>query len=228
MGRKALLAVGLSLLLVYVPVAPAASPAIVGQMSAKGAAEVNGVPVPADRTVFAGDRIATRENTAVAVSLSGGDQIFLPQLTTAQVNRTASRVTVSLERGALAVVNRSSEAVVVEANGVRIQPAGHRGGIYEVAVNGNIVQVLARKGTALVEAANRNVEVKEGTTMNATVAPGSPKPQPAGGLSTLAVVSIVVSTAAGIAGLALGVVAATRSNPEDCVAVSPSLTLTCK
>ncbi len=211
MGCRTLLAMLLVVLLAYAPVAPAASPAVVGKINTKGTAEVNGAPVPAEATVFTGDRISTQKNTA-----SGA-------LTAARISRTGDQVTVALERGALAVVNRSADPVVIEANGVRIQAAGPAGAVYEVAVQGRGLKVMARKGTAVVKATDRTVEVKEGTTMDATVAPG---PTGAGGASSLLTIVTVVGAAAGITGLALGVQALRRSQPQNCVVVSPN-TISC-
>ncbi len=207
----------LALLLVYAPVAPAGSPAVVGKLSTKGTAEVNGAPVPAETTVFAGDRISTQKDTALGLTLPGGNQVFLPALSAARVQRDGHRVTVSLERGALAVVSRAAEPVVIEANGVRIQTAGSTAGAYEVAIHGRSLKVMARKGTAVVTAADRTVEVKEGTTLEATVAQGSTGP---GGLSPLWTVVLVTSALAGFTGLALGVQAVTRPQPQSCVVVS--------
>lgn len=218
MGSRSLLVTCLSLLLVYAPVAPAATPAVVGKVQTKGAAEVNGTAVPSEATLFAGDRITTQKKTASGMSLPGGDQVFLPSLTTAKVTRPDKRVVVTLERGALAVVSRSAEPVIIEANGVRIQ-AGSRQAVYEVAVQGTGLKVLARKGTALVKSADRRVEVKEGTTMDATVGPAPPAP---GALSPLWTVVLVTSAAAGFTGLALGVIALERSQPQDCTVVSPN------
>jgi hypothetical protein len=110
MGPRAILAMGLSLLVAYVPVAPAASPAVVGKMQTKGAAEINGAAAPDETTVFAGDRITTEKETASGLSLPGGDQVFLPSLTAAKVGRSGKRITVTLERGALAVVNPALDA----------------------------------------------------------------------------------------------------------------------
>lgn len=219
MGCRGILAIGLSLLLVYAPVAPAASPAVVGKIETKGSAEVNGTPVPAEATMFAGDRIATQKETASGLSLPGGDQVFLPSLSAAQVNRTGSQVTVSLERGALAVLSRSAQPVVIEANGVRIQAASSAGGIYEVAVNGAGLKVWARKGTALVKAPDRTVEVKEGTRLEATV---SPSPIGGGSVGPLLTILIVTGVAAGLTGLVLGIEALNRPEPQDCIVVSPS------
>lgn len=228
MRLRAFLATCLAMLLVYAPVVPAATPEVVGKINSRGIAEVNGTPMPSDATVFAGDRIATRKDSVATLALTGGDQVFLPKLSAAQVNRTGSQVTIALQRGALAVINRSSDSLVVETHGVRIQAAGKAGGIYEVAVNGKAVQVQARKGAALVTASNRTVEVKEGTTLDATVA--DPGPAGAlGGLSPMATAVLATSTAAGLTGLGLGVAAITRSQPEDCKPViSPAGKIVCQ
>lgn len=224
MGSKAVLAVLLSLLLAYVPVVESASPAAIGKISTKGKAAVNGTAVPEEATVFAGDRISTEKETATGLSLPGGDQVFLPALTTAQLLRNDAQVIVALEHGALAVISRSNQPVTIRANGVEIQSAKAAGAVYEVAVQGTSLKVMARKGTALVKAANRTVEVNEGTTLDAT-APAAP-PVAAGGLSPLWTGIIVVSTAAGFTGLGLGIAAKLRSQPQDCTVVSPN-TIVC-
>jgi hypothetical protein len=216
MGLRAFLAICLSLLLVYAPVASAASPAAVGKIQTKGRAEVNGASVPEEATVFAGDRITTAKETASGLTFPGGDQVFLPSLSSAQVNRADNQVSVTLVRGALAVVSRSAQPVVIEANGVRIQAAQPGSAVYEVAVNGTSLKVLAHKGTALVKGSNRTVEVKEGATMEATASP-----QGGGGLSPLMTIVLLTGAAAGFTGLGLGIAALQRSQPQDCVVVSP-------
>lgn len=216
MRFRGFLATLLSLLLVCTA---ASSPTAVGKMNTKGTAEVNGAIVPGEATLFSGDRIATQKSTASGLSFSPGNQVFLAALTAAQVHRTGNQVTVTLERGALAVVDRSANPVVVEANGVRIGAAGSSSGIYEVALHGTGLKVMARKGTALVKASNRTVEVKEGTTMEATVAAG---PFAAGGLSPLMTVVVITSATLGITGFILGIQALLRPHPEDCVVVSPN------
>ncbi len=219
MRCRAFLAAGLSLLLVYAPVVPAASPVALAKIQTKGRAEVNGTPVPEEATVFAGDRITTAKQTASGLTFPGGDQVFLPSLSSAQVNGATNQITVALERGALAVVSRGAQPVVIEANGVHIQADRPSGAVYEVAVNGTALKVLARKGTALVKASNRTVEVKEGTTLEATAPPQGP---PTGGLSPLWTVVLITSAAAGFTGLALAIAALERPQPQDCVVVSPA------
>ncbi len=223
MGWKAVLACAVSLLLAYAPMAPASSPAAVGKIITKGQAEVNGAATPSEATVFSGDRITTAKDTTTGLTLTGGDQVFLPALSAAQFTRAGGQLTVTLQRGALAVVSRSAEPVVVEANGVHIRAASARGGVYEVAVNGTALKVMARRGNALVTASNRTVEVKEGTTLDATAGPAEPAPTAgAGGLSALWTAVLVTSSAAGFTGLALGVQASQRTQPQDCTVVSPA------
>src|SRR3989475_9955570 len=172
MGFRAVLATLLSVLLVYVPVVLAASPAVVGKISTKGRTTVNGTLVPEEATVFAGDRIATDKETAAGLSLPGGDQVFLPSLSAAQIKRIDDQVAVVLERGALAVVNRSAQPVIVEVNGVRVRASGTSGAIYEVAVNGTSPKGVGRKGAAGGKAADHTAGGKEGTTLRRTAPPG--------------------------------------------------------
>ena len=217
MGCKAVLAGCLSLLLVYAPVASAASPTAVGKIQTKGKTEVNGTPVPEEATVFAGDRVTTAKETASGLTFPGGDQVFLPSLSAAKVSRADNQIIVALERGALAVVSRSTQPVVIEANGIHIQ-ATRPNAVYEVAVNGTSLKVLARKGNALVKASNRTVEVKEGTALEASAPPQAP----GGGMSPLLTIILMTGAAAGITGLVLGVEALQRPQPQDCVVVSPA------
>jgi ferric-dicitrate binding protein FerR (iron transport regulator) len=223
------IALVLSLLLVTLPVLPAEPPAAVGKLTTRGAAEVNGTALPNEATVFSGDRLATQKDSAMALSLGAGNQVFFPELTRARLERNGNETKVSLERGALAVVSRSGNVPVVETSGVRIQTAGLSPAIFEVAVSGTSLKVLVRAGTMRVIAADRTVEVPEGKMLEATMTPAQPAPQaaPAGtgmtsGLSTIQVIAIAGSLAVGLTGLALGAVALTRPNPQDCKIVGSS------
>ena len=216
---RAFLAVALSVVLVLAPVSMADSPVVVGKMNLKGQVEINGVAAPGESTVFAGDRITTGKETALGLSLNGGDQVFLPSLSAAKVDRAGQQVTVVLERGALAVRNFSGQPILVRAGGVEIQAAAPSSSLYEVAIAGGSLKVLARKGTAVVRASNRTVEVKEGTTMEASVPPTAIS---AGGIGPLWTIVLVTSAAAGITGLVLGVQALNRVQPQDCTVVSPN------
>jgi co-chaperonin GroES (HSP10) len=229
------LALLLSLLLVTLPVLPATPSAAVGKLTTRGAAEVNGTVLPNEATIFSGDRLATQKDSSVALSLGAGNQVFFPEMTRARVERTGNETKVFLERGALAVVSRSGIAPVIETGGVRIGSAGSAPAIFEVAINGASLKVLARTGTARVVGADGPVEVPEGKMLEAKLspAPASPQAPAAGtgmtsGLSTIQVVAIAVGVGAGVTGLALGAVALTRPNPKDCkITGSSPATITC-
>ena len=235
MKHKMNLSLLLSLLLVTLPVLPAEPPAAVGKLTTRGAAEVNGTVLPNEATIFSGDRLATQKDSAVALSLGAGNQVFFPELTRARLERTGNETKVSLERGALAVVSRSGIAPVIETGGVRIQAAGSAPAIFEVAINGASLKVLARTGTARVLGAERSIEVPEGKMLEARLSPPPAPPQaPAAGtgmtsgLSTIQVVAITVGVVAGLTGLTLGAIAATRPNPRDCkITGSSPATITC-
>jgi len=219
MLSKSLVAIVLSGLLIFSQVSMAGSPAVVGKMTMKGLVEINGVAAPSESTVFAGDRISTGKETAVGLFITGGDQLFLPSLSNAGVDRAGQQLIVTLERGALAVINQSGQPVVVRAGGVQIQAMRPSVSLYEVVVADGSLKVLARKGTAVVRASNRTVEVTEGKTLEATV----PNPiSPSGSLGPLWTTVLVASAAAGITGLVVGVQALNRAQPQDCTVVSPN------
>jgi len=134
---------------------------------------------------------------------------------------------IALEQGAVAVANRPADPLVVDAGGARIAGVGGAASAFEVALSGKQLRVLALRGTALVRAAERTVEVKEGMMLDATLAPEPQGPAGAGSLTGFQAFAVVVAVSAGIAGLVFGVSALTRSNPEDCRAVSPSFTVVC-
>ena len=232
MKIKMNVALVLSLLLVALPVLPAEPSAAVGKLTARGAAEVNGTSLPNEGTVFSGDRLSTRKDSAAALSLGTGNQVFFPELTLARVERSGNETKISLEHGALAVVSRSGIVPVVETGGVRIQTAGASPAIFEVAVNGAALKVIARMGGARVISVNHTVEVPEGKMMDATMDP-APQAAPAGtgmtsGLTGIQIAAIAAGVAAGVTGLVLGAVALTKPNPKDCkITGSSPATITC-
>jgi hypothetical protein len=225
MNSKAVLAVLCALLLVYVPGVPAATPAAVGKMNTTGPARINGLAVPTETTVFAGDRIATEAESNATLALAGGGELELGRSSEIEIQRSPSQVTVLLQRGAVAVLSRGDQPVVTQAGGARIHPA-KQGGSYIAAVHGNALRVIAQKGTADVEAADRTVGVNEGKALEAEMMPAPQVGATTSGLSTFAKIVLIAGTAASFTGLGLGVAAITRSNPQDCTVTSAS-TLTC-
>lgn len=233
MTNRTLVAVLCSLLLVYTPIsAPAGATApMLGQVMVNGVAEINGIATPSGANVFPGDQVKTEAKTVAELVVNGGSKVLLPESTAVVLNNEAAQVIVNLKQGALAVLSRSSAPAFVDANGARIKPAARVAVVLEVAVRGDTLKVVARRGSATVETADRTLTVEEGKELNATLVP--PPPQgPAGAArppfrSRLAMWELIAAVGAGLTGLILGIVAISRANPADCKVVSPSGTIQC-
>jgi hypothetical protein len=94
-----------------------------------------------------------------------------------------------------------------------------------VAVNGNSLRISARRGSAVVETADKTLAVPEGKELDATMAP--PPPQASSGTKAaskgkLETAVFVTALAAGVTGLVLGIIAIERPNPVNCVVLSPT------
>lgn len=232
MKNRLPLAMLCSWLLVYTPVAePAATnKPMLGQVMVKGQAKINGMATPSGATVFAGDQVATGTSTVAELILNGGSKVMLPESTAVVLNNDAAQVIVNLKQGAVALLSKSSAPAFVEANGARIKPAADAAVVLEVAVHGNSLKVLSRRGSVTVETADKNLEVEEGKELDATMAPASSQ-GPAGaqvaGRGKLETWVFVTAVAAGLTGLVLGIIAITRPNPADCRVASPSGTIAC-
>jgi len=85
MRPKTFLVLMTSLCLIYAPAASAATPPVVGKMTATGTVAINGVRMPAEVTLFDGDRIATERDTTATLTLAGGGRLVLPALSTARL-----------------------------------------------------------------------------------------------------------------------------------------------
>jgi ferric-dicitrate binding protein FerR (iron transport regulator) len=220
---RPLLVLCTSLILVYQPAAGLATPIAVGQISSsKGAAEINGVRAVKGGTVFSGDRIDTERNATASVSLTAGRQVILVAASSLQIALTGSQVTGTLEHGEVAVLSPASDPTVIEAGGTRIVP-GKGGSVYTVELNNNKLNVTASRGTVLVEAADRTVEVPEGKTLEAALDPaqgpsGSGSPSASGSSSHFVTVLVVSAAALAVATVTLLV----RDLSTGCKVVSPS------
>ncbi len=219
---RPLLVLCTSLLLVYQPAVGSATPIAVGQISSKGAAEINGVRAVTGGAVFSGDRIDTDRNSTASVSLTAGRQVILAEASSLRIALTGSQVTGTLGHGEVAVLSPASDATVIEAGGTRIVP-GKGGSVYTVELNKNNLNVTASRGTVLVEAADRTVEVPEGKTLEATLDPAQ-QPTGAGtpsatGSNTHLVTALVVGAAALAAATVTLLVRDVRTG---CKVVSPS------
>jgi len=194
----------------YQPVAWAAAPAVVGEISVKGSAEINGIGAVNGKTVFSGDRIVTNGNSTASVTSHGGARLLVVESSTVQIKDSSGPLTALLQRGGVAAVSPAEAPLIVEVSGMRIVPA-KTGGIYAVQLAGNKLKVLAQSGTLSVEAANRTVTVPEGKTMDATVgADPAGGGAAAGGSSLLTDILIASTVALAATTLALAIDDATK------------------
>ncbi|GAC1631178.1 MAG: hypothetical protein NVS9B14_02640 [Candidatus Acidiferrum sp.] len=223
MTFKPLLLSLVTIALVYEPAV--ASAPVLGQVIVKGQAKINGTVTPSSATVFLGDRVATETSTVAEVFLNGGSKIVLPEASEVVLSNDAKRIIVDLKQGALAALSTTGSAVVIDALGARIRAAGDNSAVFEVAIRENSLKISARRGSAIVETADKSLELPEGKELDATMAPDPPQ-GPAGakvaGKGKLETIVFITSVGAGITGLALGIVAIQRPNPANCRVVSPS------
>jgi len=226
MTNRALVAVLCSLLLVYLPLtqpAVAANP-VLGQVTVKGEAKINGIVTPSGATLFGGDQVATETNTIAELLLKRGSRVLLPESSAVVLGNDAAQLMVSLNQGGLALVSQSGAPAFIDANGARIKPAAGAV-VLEIAVRGSSLKVLVHKGSATVETADNTLKVEAGKELDATMAPAPPQgpigTRP-GGRGKLETWVFITAVGAGLTGLVLGAIAISRSNPANCTVVSPS------
>jgi hypothetical protein len=207
----------------YQPVAWAAAPAVVGEISVRGSAEVNGIGAVDGKTVFSGDRLVTDGNSTASVTSRRGARLVVVESSAVQIEDSSGLLTALLVRGGVAAVSPAQAPLIVEVGGMRIVP-GKAGSVYAVQLEGSKLRVLAQSGTLSVEAANRTVSVPEGKTMDATVVPDpGNRGAASGGGSHLTDILIASTVALAATTIALGVAYATTG-----CTVSPTGVGTCK
>jgi ferric-dicitrate binding protein FerR (iron transport regulator) len=198
---KATLVAVLSVLLLYLPVAPAVAASAAAKMTTAGTAKLNGAVAPALTSVFSGDRIATGQDARTTLSFAGGSAVVIPQMSRVKLGMVGGHPMVNLESGTLTVLSKSGGAMVIIADGARITAA--KSAVYDVTVRGNVLRVVAREGEARVESANRSGNVSAGNALSATLSPNQGQAPGAAGNSLFsstdwAIVGISAGAAAGL------------------------------
>jgi len=210
MKVKATVLAVLSLLLVYAP-ASAAAPSAAAKMTTAGMATLNGSTAPALTSVFPGDRIATEQKARTTLSFPGGDAVVIPEMTRVELGEASGRPLVNLESGTLSVLSKGASRVVILAHGARITAVN--GSVFDVTMHGNLLRVVARKGMARVETANRTGNVEAGKALTATMAPNNAAPAGVGHSAfTAKDWEITGGVAAAATGVGVGVYEAEKSN----------------
>lgn len=211
MKGKAALVMVLSLLLVIcVPVAPAA-PSAAAKMITAGKAKLNGAEVPALTSAFPGDRIATEQKSTTTLSFPGGDAVVIPEMSKVVLGKVGGHPLVNLVEGTLSVLTKRGAPLTVIAHGARITAVN--GAVYGVALRGNSLRVATRSGEARVETANRSGNIEAGHALTATMAPQTVQGVKPGNTLLSSNTWVVGLIAAGAAtGLGVGIYEAEKGN----------------
>lgn len=181
MNRRSMIFAIISLALIVAPICAGENSIAFGNLKAQGQTEVNGMPVKAETTVFAGDLVSTKAKSSALLTLAGGNQLFVVENSVARFHSDSKSVT--LESGSLGVLDRGGEAVKVNSRGTLLRPAKGKAARYVVKSDGTGLTLSSLSGDVEVVAENRTVTVPSGTSMKIEVAdpaPGPPAPQGAG------------------------------------------------
>jgi hypothetical protein len=211
MKFKGNLAMVLSFLLLYTPLAPGATSSPTAQMVTNGNAVINGVAAPKLTSVFSGDRIATEKQSITSLTFPSGDGVVIPELSKAVLGEREGRIEVKLVDGTLSVMNKTSSPIEIVAGGARIRAAENHPAVFAVTLHGNALQVVTTSGTAYVETANKSGEVTPGMALNATFVP-TPQQQQPGSNGMFSTGTWVVIGAAAAVGLGVGIYEATKNS----------------
>lgn len=150
----------------FSPLSAASGTEALGRIVAAPPAAVNGVALPADTTLFSGDRITTGPQGWARVILPQGVQIHLTAQTQAQATRQGDRIEVDLVEGRLTLRTRGNSGVLVRSNGLEIVPRTQSNAVWEVARLGEgVTLVTSQLGPLEVRSANRTVEVLPGQSL---------------------------------------------------------------
>jgi ferric-dicitrate binding protein FerR (iron transport regulator) len=165
-GKLARLSVAVLLVaafLVWTAPAGLAQRPILGSVSATGAAEVRGMAVAGDTTLFSGDRIRTRSDAYVRVLLAGGPQVELGADSAVEIDRDEAGFHLRVTGGRVVFsAPPDSAPVTVEAGSVEVAARG--GAAAEIAwLDPARVRVLAlrERVTVVQEGEGQEAEAED-------------------------------------------------------------------
>ena len=130
---KGLLALFCSLLLIYQPAsglsntgthaessgtdsAPASAPALIAMAKVTGSADRNGQPLLNGSVVSSGDSIETHTNSALLLTATPEERLWLGPNTTAKLSKDAGTLAVALERGTIRFESRGHMKISLQSN----------------------------------------------------------------------------------------------------------------
>ncbi|HEV3513205.1 MAG TPA: FecR domain-containing protein [Candidatus Sulfotelmatobacter sp.] len=191
----------------------------VGQIAAKGHAQINGMSAVSGATIFANDRVDTEAGAIASLSLANDRRVVLLEKSSVRITSdAAARLTAELRDGGIAVLSPAKSPLIVAAGGTEIVP-GKEGSLFAVELHGNDLIVSVRQGSASLVGTDRTVEVGEGKTLEASVQYHRLEGAGAPGVRNRFRIVLIV---AGAALLATTLVLLIRDLETGCKVVSPS------
>ena len=216
----------------FIAGAPAfAGSAVVGTLAGSQNATVEGLSPQPSSTIFAGQHLQVKDGAAV-VATGGGARMVFGRNTNASFPSVQDGVAVQLEQGDVALYIPSGNASVrVNAGTVLVTPVSGFPTICQLAMRGDFVGVVSKKGSLRVEGNGAPIDVPEGGNITIRIkAAGTPQGVPAGtnagrassggGPSILTVAAL----AAGVTGAVVGFVGISKANSAESDATAADAT----
>jgi ferric-dicitrate binding protein FerR (iron transport regulator) len=164
---------GALVLLLNSPVARSATPAALGQIVARGTADINGVTALSGTTVFPNDRVTTRQGAIAYFSLRGERELILMSSSSLELKNSLRQLTAELNYGKVIFVSPPDASICIQAGDARIVP-GAGGGVYDVALTDDGLEVTARRGSAEIQTSSRTMEISAGMKLEAILGSAQP------------------------------------------------------
>lgn len=160
----------LSILLLFPALAAAGGSAPLGTLRSEGAVFVDSARVPAQSSLFSGDRVATINGRA-SIALSHGSSVLIDPASTASVRNDVAGLTVALFKGHVTFNTAPQSPVRVETGGLTVAAVGKFPSLAEVAMlSDGSVRLAVHRGTMVVRnGGEQPIVVKAGGTL--TVGP---------------------------------------------------------
>lgn len=201
---KVSLALGLSLLLVHLPILGTNVP--LGKVIPRaGSTLLNGADLKLETTLYGGDTVATKRLGVALIQLSQGDQVHMAPETSVALSGDEAQLVVSLQQGITFVRSGNARQIFVNALGLLVRPSGVA--TYHVAIDGEAVVVASQEGEIEVQGINRSMMVPSGRAMRfeLTAAPQQPVGGGSGAQSISGGAGAAIGAAIGV-GVAIGIV----------------------
>jgi len=198
---------------------------VVGTLAGSMNATVEGLSPEPSATIFAGQHLRVKDGEAVVATATGVRLIF-GRNTSAWFPSAQDEVAVQLEQGDVSVyVPSGGPRLRVNAGGVSLTPVGGFPTLCQLAMRGDFIGVVSRKGAVRMEGNGAPVEVPAGKeitirTRNAASPQGAPagsggSTARAGGGGGGPSVLTVAALAAGVTGAVVGFVGIHKANTAN-------------